>query len=180
MFYMSQDLFLTLVLSYFLEVIVCFFPGFFFLIPYYFYFKHLFWWFLFPASFKVPHPSPFFSSSLLLGLFCILHRLLELTLLWPWVRAAGRPWLCWAVSLQSVAWGCWEWQWAPTTGCTWRRESLCLWTRALTSRPHCTLASGESAFWLVSDKILKIKEICGYGYLCAPEICQLVMDESKV
>lgn len=84
---MSQDLFLTLVLSYFLEVIVCFFPGVFFpnvfFYYFYFYFKHIFWWFLFPASFKVPHPSPFFSSSLLLGLFCILHRLLELTLLWP-------------------------------------------------------------------------------------------------
>lgn len=69
----------------------------------------------------------------------------------PWVCAAGRLWLYSAVSLQSAAWGCWEWQWAQITGCTWRRVSLCPWIRALTSRLHCILACGESAFWPVSN-----------------------------
>lgn len=70
----------------------------------------------------------------------------------PWARAVGRRWHCWAAFLQSAAWGCWEWQSAPTTGCTWRRASLCLWIKAPTSRPRCTPASGESASWPVSNK----------------------------
>lgn len=72
--------------------------------------------------------------------------------LWQWARAAGRPWHCWAASLQSAAWGCWDWQSARTTGCTWRRASSWLWTKAWPSRPRCTRASGGSASWMVSNE----------------------------
>lgn len=104
--------------------------------------------------FLLPPPEIFLSlTSIIFN-----HQLLEAPvplssspLLSPWACAAGRPWHCWAASLQSAAWGCWDWQSAPTTGYTWMRASSCLWTRASTSRHRCTRASGGSASWLVSN-----------------------------
>lgn len=115
-------------------------------------------------------PSFFISSSRLLpGLVFILATVCSP--LSPWAHAAGRPWHCWAVSLQSAAWGCWEWQSAPTIGCTWRRASLCLWTRALTSRHRCTQDCGESASWLVSNKTLGVvQKCCIVTFLCTSTV----------